>query len=41
MYARDMEEDEATEFLEKLLEDIGVGRTAGGSSAAKEGVLID
>lgn len=41
MYARDMEEDEATEFLEKLLEDIGVGRADGVSVEIDEGVLVD
>jgi CarD family transcriptional regulator len=41
MYARDMEEDEATEFLEKLLEDIGVGRADGASLEFDEAVLVD
>lgn len=41
MYARDMEEDEATEFLEKLLEDIGVGRGDAGSIDYDEALLVD
>jgi CarD family transcriptional regulator len=41
MYARDMEEDEATEFLEKLLEDIGVGRADGSSIDYDEALLVD
>jgi len=41
MYARDMEEDEATEFLEKLLEDIGVGRADNASALLDEDVLLD
>ncbi|MEW6581427.1 MAG: CarD family transcriptional regulator [Actinomycetota bacterium] len=42
MYARDMEEVEATEFLENLLEEIGRGRTpTNGRSAAKERALVD
>jgi CarD family transcriptional regulator len=36
MYARDMEEQEATDFLENLLEDIGSRRAANGSVAARE-----
>jgi CarD family transcriptional regulator len=41
MYARDMEEVEATEFLESLLEEIGVGRADGSSIEIDEGVLVD
>lgn len=42
MYARDMEEAEATEFLENLLEEIGKGRSRTPSrAAAKESALVD
>jgi len=41
MYARDMEEIEATEFLENLLEEIGRGRTTNGRAPAKESALVD
>jgi hypothetical protein len=42
MYARDMEEQEATDFLENLLEDIGTRRLAREAGAKhEEGVLVD
>jgi CarD family transcriptional regulator len=43
MYARDMEEQEATEFLENLLENIGATRTTDGRSTAdrEEEALVD
>ena len=44
MYARDMEEQEAIDFLENLLEDIGRGRAPDeGSAAAARGAeaLVD
>jgi CarD family transcriptional regulator len=36
MYARDMEEDEATEFLDDLLEEVGRTRLAAGGSGDEE-----
>ena len=41
MYARDMEEQEAIDFLENLLEDIGQRRGPGGASTRAAGALVD
>lgn len=41
MYACDMEEQEATEFLDNLLEEIGRGRAANGRAAGREGALVE
>jgi RNA polymerase-interacting CarD/CdnL/TRCF family regulator len=41
MYARDMDEQEAIDFLENLLEDIGRRRDADVASAAGAEALVD
>jgi CarD family transcriptional regulator len=41
MYARDMEEQEAIDFLENLLEDIGQRRGSGGAGTRTAGALVD
>ena len=41
MYARDMEEQEAIDFLEQLLEDIGSSRDGAKSGAREAEALVD
>jgi len=41
MYARDMEEQEAIDFLEQLLEDIGAGRDDAKAGAREAEALVD
>jgi RNA polymerase-interacting CarD/CdnL/TRCF family regulator len=41
MYARDMEEQEAIDFLENLLEDIGQRRSSSGSGSRAAEALVD